>query len=80
MRFDGRTMTLTRRMAAVSGLAYEIQESTTLAPGSWAPATGTTLTVISTDGDFETVEITKPGGWADEGEPRVFVRLAVTTG
>lgn len=78
MRFDGDTLTITWRREDASGLSYEIQESTTLEPGTWRPATGTTLTVISTDGDFETVEITKPGAWAGAGEPLAFVRLTVT--
>lgn len=77
MQFDGDTLTVRWRRADAAGLTYTVQESTTLEPESWAPATGTTFTVISTEGEFETVEITKPAGWATGGESRMFVRIAV---
>ncbi len=78
MGFDGETLTITRLTSSAAGVSYEIEESPTLAPGSWATAAGTVLTVVSTNGDFETVEITKPGGWITGGDPRMFVRLKVT--
>jgi len=71
--FDGGTFSATRRAAAVAGLVYVLQESTTL--GGWTVVTGTSSTVASVSGDFETVEITKPAGWGSGAKH--FLRLKV---
>lgn len=66
-----------RRVADDAGLVYELQSSTTMQSGSWTEVTGMTTLVDSTDGEFETVTLSRPGGW-NSGFPREFFRFSVS--
>ncbi|WP_018968822.1 DUF642 domain-containing protein [Rubritalea marina] len=76
MAFDAGKVTLTRREGSAAGLIYTVQESSTLLSNDWADInSGITTTVLSTDGDFETVEITPDlGNW---GASEKFLRIKV---
>lgn len=66
---------ITRRIAGPAGLAYRLETSGTLANGSWTEVTYLTTTLISSDGIFETVDLTTTGGWSPDEQN--FYRLCV---
>ncbi|YCM42915.1 GDSL-type esterase/lipase family protein [Verrucomicrobiaceae bacterium 227] len=71
--------TITRRVAAASGLVYTLQQSSSLTEGSWQDIEDFSEIVIATSGDLETVTITKAeGNWTDD--QTVFLRLKVGQG
>lgn len=74
---SGNDFELYRRVAADAGLEYELQSSTTLAPNSWSVVPNVTTEVDSSDGEFETVLLSRPGGWAS-GQSQEFFRIAVS--
>ena len=73
---SGNDFELYRRVAADAGVEYELQSSTTLAPNSWSAVPNVTTVVDSSDGEFETVLLSRPGGWAS-GQAQEFFRIAV---
>ncbi len=73
----GDAIRLTRRKGAVGGLAYSIETSTDLLPDSWTTLEGVVETVVSTNGDFETVDLTRDGGWFPGPEDALYYRLKV---
>ena len=75
--FDGDTLQFRRREASAAGLIYTLQESTTLQESDWADVTDASVSVLSTEGAFESVEFTRPGGLIRE-TPRTFYRLLAT--
>jgi hypothetical protein len=58
---------------AASDLQFIVQESPDLAPGSWAPAAGTS-TVLNETGTAQTIRFTAPL----DSAPRKFLRLQIT--
>ena len=77
LTLSGSDFELYRRVAGDAGLVYELQSSTSLAPGSWSTVPGVVTNVASTDGEFESVTLSRPGGFLS-GEPREFFRVAVS--
>jgi hypothetical protein len=74
VELDGEHIRIQRRKASGAGLTYEIQETASLDPANWVTIPSTT---VASDGDFETVEITKSNGWMGEGNTNVFLRFKV---
>jgi len=75
--FDGDTLQFRRREASAAGLIYTLQESTTLQESDWVDVTDASVSELSTEGAFESVEFTRPGGLIREA-PRTFYRLLAT--
>jgi lysophospholipase L1-like esterase len=73
--FDGTALRITRRKAASASLVYKLEESSTLEASSWTKVTDDTIQVLSTNGDFETVEYKRNGGFT--GSTRNFYRVSV---
>jgi len=73
----GSDFEIYRRVAGDAGLSYELQSSTSLAPGSWSAVPGIITMVDSSDGEFETVKLSRPGGWV-AGSPQEYFRIAVS--
>jgi len=73
----GDAIRLTRRKGAVGGLAYSIEVSTELTPDSWTTLAGVAESVVSTNGDFETVDLTRAGGWFPGVEEELYYRLNI---
>lgn len=71
------TLTYTRRKAALTGLAYTVWWSGTLAAGSWTKDNGAAQSVVSTHGDMETVQVTLSPSLV--ARARLFVRISATT-
>ncbi len=70
------SFTLKRRIAAGAGISYTV-ESPTLEANSWTEVEDVVVNVVSTLGDFETVELSNPSGdWQTESER--FFRIQVT--
>lgn len=67
---------VTRRIGSTAGISYEMESSTTLETNSWNVVTGLTITPVSSDGTFETVDLTRAGGW--NSALREFFRLRVS--
>lgn len=42
----------------------------------WSPVPGVITNVVSTNGDFETMDLSKPGGWPPTNET-VLYRLGI---
>lgn len=70
----GGAFRVTRRQEGAGGLAYTVESSTNLV--EWTPVPGVVTTVVTTDGDFETVDLSKPGGWVPSNGS-IFYRLAI---
>ncbi|MEJ6569509.1 MAG: GDSL-type esterase/lipase family protein [Akkermansiaceae bacterium] len=75
LEFDRDQFVVTRRKASGANLSYALEKSTNLEEESWTAVTGASESVVSTSGDFETLEIAKPEGWIDG--PRNFYRVKV---
>ena len=75
--FDGDTLQFRRREASAAGLIYTLQESATLQEPDWVDVTDVSVSVLFTDGAFESVEFTRPGGFIQETS-RTFYRLLAT--
>ena len=73
----GEAIRVTRRQGSVGGLAYTIESSTDLSVNSWTALGGVVENVVSTDGDFETVDFTRDGGWFPGAEDELYYRLKV---
>ena len=73
----GGAIRMTRRKGSVGGLAYSIESSTDLSPESWTTLGGVVESVVSTNGDFETVDLTRDGGWFPGAEDELYYRLKV---
>jgi len=76
LEFGSDKLLLTRRTASGANLTYTLQESSSLVANGWTTVTGATEVVVSTSGNFETVEIAKPAGWVSGA--RNFLRLKVS--
>lgn len=57
------------QVVADADLECEFQSSRTLASNSWNAVPNVTTVVDSSDGEFETVLLSRPGGWVS-GKPR----------
>ena len=75
--FNGLSLQFSRREASAAGLVYTLQESVTLQESDWVDVTDASVSVLSTEGAFESVEFTCPGGFIRE-VPRTFYRLLAT--
>ena len=75
--FNGLSLQFSRREASAAGLVYTLQESVTLQESDWVDVTDASVSVLSTEGAFESVEFTRPGGLIRE-VPRTFYRLLAT--
>ena len=71
----GEAIRITRRRGSVGGLAYAIESSPDLS--SWTTLGGVVEEVVSTNGDFETVDLTRVGGWFPGAEDTLYYRLKV---
>ncbi len=70
---EGSALRVTRRPSAQAGVSYQVEQSTTLQGASWSAVPNVTETQISSSANFETIDLTIPGGWdLDNG---VFYRL-----
>ena len=77
LTYERSSFTLTRRIAAGTGISYTAEESPTLEANSWTEVEDVVVNVVSTSGDFEAVELSNPSGdWQTESER--FFRIQVT--
>ena len=73
----GDAIRVTRRKGSVGGLAYTIESSTDLSVDSWTALGGVVESVVSTNGDFETVDFIRGGGWFPGAGDELYYRLKV---
>jgi len=66
--------TYTRRKPSLTGLSNSVWWSGTLASGSWNKDNGAILSVVSTDGDVETVRVSLSSSLLSN--PKLFIRIA----
>ena len=71
--FDGAALRMTRREPSSASLSYTLEESLTLEASGWSEVTDADIEVLATEGDFERVEFTRPGGFLTS--PSNFYRL-----
>ena len=77
LTYGESAFTVERRIADGAGISYLLEESSTLEENSWTEVDDVVVNVVSTAGDFETVELSSPSGsW--ETATKNFFRVRVT--